>query len=35
MSEMTPQIEKMKQDLERKNAQIMEVGGDSYKLLKD
>lgn len=35
MSEMTPKMEKLKQDLEKKNAQIMDVGGDSYKTLKE
>lgn len=32
---MTPEIEKMKQQIEKINAEIMEVGGSSYKNLKD
>lgn len=35
MTKMTPEIEKMKQQIEKINAEIMEVGGSSYKNLKD
>lgn len=35
MTEMTPEMERMKQDMEKINAAIMDVGGSSYKSLKD
>ena len=35
LTEMTPEMERMKQDMEKINAAIMDVGGSSYKSLKD
>jgi chromosome segregation ATPase len=35
MTAMTPEMEKMKQDLEKINTSIMDVGGNSYKNLKE
>lgn len=34
LSTLTPEIEKLKQDLLKKNAEIMDVGGHEYKTLK-
>ena len=35
LTEMTPEMERMKQEMEKINAAIMDVGGSSYKSLKD